>query len=39
MTGTRCTVPRKWSCCDELVAPKDLEKHIIEYHFWRKEDV
>ena len=31
----RRDVPRKWNCCDMLTAPKDLERHLLEYHFWR----
>ncbi len=32
MTGTTCTIKRKWNCCEELVTPKDLENHIKEQH-------
>ena len=28
---------QKWNCCDELVAKKDLEKHIKENH-WKGEN-
>jgi len=38
MTGTRCTIPRKWNCCNELVSPQDLEKHFKEYHRWGRSD-
>jgi hypothetical protein len=26
--------PRRWKCCDELVAPKDLAQHFKEKHLY-----
>ncbi len=37
MTGTRCTIPRKWNCCNELVSPQDLEKHLLSHQWSKKE--
>ncbi|MCA2003888.1 MAG: hypothetical protein LDL06_03890 [Candidatus Nitrosotenuis sp.] len=30
--GTNANTPKRWKCCDELVAPKDLAQHFKEKH-------
>jgi len=30
--NSKANTPRRWNCCDELVAPKDLAQHYKEKH-------